>query len=198
MSDALSVAATTSPITLADAKRHLNVSSTADDTLIQDYVNGAAVMLETRGSRAFIDQTRVLKMQTFSDSRYMRNRKITLPRSPLSSVTSITYIDSAGTTQTLSSTSYRTSLADEPGRIAEAYNNTWPATQNIQDDVTVTYVAGHSSASSGVSDPAKQAVRMVVGHWYRNRESVTVGTINNEIAMGVDALMEGEQIEGYA
>jgi len=198
MADYQSTAPTTIPLTVAEAKAQLNVSSTADDLLISDYINAATVMLEKRCRRAFVTQTRKCLMDTFGDTRYVHDRRAYLPVSPVKSVTSITYVDTNGTTTTMPSSDYVVSAYDKPGFVAEAYDATWPVTYGTPNDVTITYVAGHSTVSTGIPKYVKQAVRMVVGHWYRNRESVLVGTISKEIEMGVDALLEPERMEEYS
>lgn len=195
MADYQSIAPTTTPVTLSDAKAHLNVSHNDDDTLITALINSATVTLEARCNRCFVNQTRVLTMRTFDDSRYVRNRRIYPPRSPVSSVSSITYVDSAGTTTTLPSSEYIAGTNGKPGYISEAYNETWPGTRVEDDNVTVTYVAGHSSSSTGVPANIQLAINQLVSHWYRNRENV--GKVGGDIAWTVDALLESEHIEQY-
>ena len=52
----------------------------------------------------------------------------------------------------------------------------------------VTYVAG--GATAGEIDPrVKQAVLLMIGHWYENREAVLTGTISKEVEHAVQALM---------
>ncbi len=58
----------------------------------------------------------------------------------------------------------------------------------------VTYNAGYTA---GVTDEwsapedIKQAVIMLVGHWFENREGVVVGTITTDVKLGVEALIDG-------
>lgn len=198
MSDYTSVAATVKPLSVAEAKRHLNVTHTEDDSLIDDYIGAATAMLEQRTNRCFVTQTRICKMGGFDDTRYVHEREIFLPRSPLASVSSIAYLNSSGVSTTLATSDYLVHTDEKPGKISEAYNATWPATYGVQNDVTVTYLAGHSTASASVPANVKQAVRMLVGHWYRNREATLVGTVSTEIELGLNALLESETVEGYA
>jgi uncharacterized phiE125 gp8 family phage protein len=55
------------------------------------------------------------------------------------------------------------------------------------DAVTVTYVAGYGNASD-CPQLAQHAIRMLVGHWYENRESATVGAEVREVPMAVTRL----------
>lgn len=199
MSDYTSTAATIKALTVADAKTHLNVTHNEDDSLISDYIDAATKVLQDRCGRCFVEETRKLVMNGFDDKRYVHDRVIYLPRSPVSSVSSITYVNSsAGTTSTLASTDYVVSAYDKPGRISEAYNATWPTPRCQPNNVTVTYLTGSSTTTASVPANIKQALRMLVAHWYRNRESALVGTVSTEISMGLDALLESERLEGYA
>lgn len=198
MPDYQTTAPTTLALTLADAKLQLNVSSTIDDSLITSHIKAATLMLENRTNRCFVTQTRKLLMQSFYDEQHMRDRYVVLPRSPVKSVSSITYVASEGTTTTLPSSDYTASIYDQPSKIGEAYNAVWPDVRHQPNAVVVTYVAGHSTVSAGVPENVKHAIRMVVGHWYRNREAVLTGSISKEIEMGVDALLESEHVERYA
>lgn len=198
MSDIQSTAPTTLALTLAEAKQQLNVSSTADDALITRKIKAATTMLEDKTQRAFVTQTRTLKMDSFYDCRFVRGRRIYPPRSPIRSTgMSIVYLDSNGTSTTMPSSDYVVSTGDQPGHISEAYGATWPSVYPQANAVTVTYPVGHSTVSSGVPDKIKEAIGMVVGHLYRNREGVLTGTISKEIELGVDALLMDEMVETY-
>lgn len=200
MADYTSTAATTLALTLAEAKAQMRVTHDREDDLIVDYIKAATRMLEDRTNRCFVTQTRTLKMDSFEDCRYVRGRRIYPARSPIknSSGASITYLDASGVSTTLASSDYVVSTGDMPGFFAEAYNATFPSVYPQPNSVTITYVAGHSTVSSGVPPHIKQAIRMVAEHWYRNRGAVLTGTISKEIELGVDALLASEMVETYA
>lgn len=198
MSDYTSTAATIKALTVAEAKAHLNVTHAEDDGLISDYIDAATALLETRTNRCFVEQTRKCEMNGFDDRRYVRDRVIHVPRSPLNTVSSIVYLSGTNVSTTLPSSDYIVSSHDRPGRISEAYNATWPDTYGVENDVTITYLTGSSTTTTGVPANVRQAIRMLVAHWYRNREAVLVGTVSAELVLGLNALLEGETIEGYA
>ncbi len=197
MADYQHTAPSNQPVTVPDVKSHLNITISDDDTLLDSYIEAATRLLEDRHQRCFIHQTRTLTMHGWEDPRYVHDRTIYPPRSPLSSVTSIKYIDPTdGTTSTLGSSAYDVSTGDKPGRISEAYNETWPAVRDQSDNITITYVAGHSTASSDVPAPVKLAIKQLVGHWYRQRETVAEVRMQ-EIPYGVAAIMGMEGVESY-
>lgn len=198
MADYTYTAASIKALTVAEAKSHLNVTHTEDDSLISDYIDAATKVIQDRCRRCFVEETRKLVMTGFDDSRYVHARVIFLPRSPVNSVTNIVYTSATNVSTTLASSEYIVSSHESPCRISEAYSGTWPGTYGVADDVTITYLTGSSTTTSGVPANVKQAIRMLVGHWYRNRESALIGTVSSEISWGLDALLEAEHVEGYA
>ena len=188
-------------VSLVEARRHLNISSTYDDLWGEDAVAAATEYVEGRTNRAYRQQSRRLTMRTFDDPRYVHaeggnyyRRRVYFPRGPLLSSTgvSVTYVDVQGTTTTLPSSDYIISDKDRPGHLAESYNATWPYTYNTDNDVTVNYEAGTAT----VPPTIKLAVNMLVAHWYRTREAATDRAFA-DIPYGVDALLGGEQVELY-
>jgi len=57
-----------------------------------------------------------------------------------------------------------------------------------RSNVYLTLTAGWPSPA-GVPHNLKQAIRLLVGHWYENREAATAGGVSAEIQFGVDTLI---------
>ena len=90
----------------------------------------------------------------------------------MSSVTSITYVDAAGVTQTLTGTRLRNVDDYASALIVPAYNAEWPDTLVDVDTVKVRFVAGYANAAA-VPEPLKSWIKLNVAAAYENRESVT-------------------------
>jgi len=135
--------ATTDPVSLTEAKLHLRVDSSADDELIRNLVHAATVWCERYEGRAYCVQTITAKMDKWTD-------EIVLPVAPLLKVDSVSYIDTAGTTQTLASTFYNVDTTREPGRITLAYQKTWPALYAVPDAITIVYKVGYATSFASV------------------------------------------------
>jgi len=185
------VDATIEPVTLTEAKAHVRVTGTDEDTLITSLIIAARQHIEDLTGRAFIQQTWVLKMDQFP-----ADNLITLPRCPALSVTSIGYVDTDGNSQTVSSANYQTDLSSEPARIFPDpdASDTWPGTDDVLDAVTVTYTAGYGTSASSVPQWIKQAVLLLVGHWYENREAAGVRAVGTETAMALQSLMWQDRV----
>lgn len=111
-----------------------------------------------------------------------------VPMPPLQSVVSIQYIDTAGATQTLATTEYKVDSKNKPGRIAEAFGKTWPATRAEINAVTVQFTAGFGDTGNDVPENVKLGMQLLIGTWYRNHESVITGTIATRLPDGIEAL----------
>lgn len=174
------VAPTVEPITLQDAKDFLRVDQVNDDDLITSLIVGARQRVETILRRALVTQTLRLKADRFPvycgnnawefNGRSIRQNAILLPMPPVQSVSSITYLDSAGASQTFDTGSYVVDTDGEPARITLAYGACWPITQCVSGAVTVTFVAGYGLADA-VPEGIKTAMKFLVSHWYENRSA---------------------------
>ncbi len=165
------------PLTTAQAKAHLRVDISDDDTLIDAIILAARKRLETDSSLALITQTLEMTLDCFPPG----NCPIQLKRPPLQSVTSIKYIDTDGVEQTWSSSLYRVDTASRPSRITPAYDESYPSTREVTGAVTIRFVAGYGDASTNVPEDLIQALKMLIGHFYENREDVITGTISSQL-----------------
>lgn len=184
-SPAASGAPGTEPVSTADAKSWMRVDLSDDNDLIDFLIAAARERLEEDAGRSLITQTWELKLDRFPSSDLTA---IVLPRPPLISVSSITYVDEDGDTQTWSSAEYDVDANSEPGRITPAYNYTWPSTRDQANAVTITFVAGYGAASA-VPKKILAAIKFLAAHWYEHRESVVIGTITSSVPDTWEALV---------
>ena len=167
------------PFLTADAKSHLRVDLSDDDTLIDNLILAARNRLEVDTGRALITQTWDMFMDKFPDN----NGAIQVPKPPLQSVTSLKYIDTDGVEQTWDSSNYRVDTDSEPGRITPAYNVSWPTPRSVTNAVTIRYICGYGDATTDIERALLQAMLMLIGHWYENREAVIAGVAVNSVPM---------------
>lgn len=160
----VSSAPATEPITATEAKLFARISTTADDALVTDLITAARVYAEPILNRTFVDTTFVWTLDAFPAG----GRPLLFPRPPLSAVTSITYVDSDGTTQTWSSSLYDTDTATLVGRVLPAFGQSYPATRAQMNAVTVTYVAGDGAIGVQRED-VKLLMKVLVAESYEKR-----------------------------
>lgn len=182
------------PIPTSEAKDHLRVDSTAEDSLIDGLVSAARSLSEQKTRRAFVQQTLDYQVDDFPDF----DGDIRLPRPPLQSVSQVTYTTTDGVVNTVSSSKYVVDSNSEPGRIVLKDGEDWPDDElQVGGAVSVRYIAGYSSNATGVPVQIRQAMKLMIGHWYENREQTVVGNITHEIPLGADALLSSPKFEGW-
>ena len=177
-------AAVIKPVTVAECAASLNVSNTDDYAFISDLIDGAIDYYEKRTARQLCTATWRLYLDSFP-------LEVELERLPVASVSSITYVDTDGTTQTLAASGYQTDLTDSnrPARIIPAYGQVWPAVRgDTLNAVTIQFIAGWTTAAL-VPASIKRALIAIVGHWFENREPVNIGNINTILPHYLDALI---------
>ena len=182
------------PVSASEAKAHLRVDTTADDTYIGTLITVARQNVESHLRRSLINQTWEVVLDAFPAG------VIRLPKPPLASVTSIKYTDDEGNESTYSSANYVVDSDTEPGRVVLKSGQTWPAvTLAAANGVRVRYVAGYGAAGSNVPQAIRQAILLVIGSLYENREDVLVaqGVSIGVLPFGVVALLAPYRIYGW-
>ncbi|RMF11098.1 MAG: hypothetical protein D6773_00370 [Alphaproteobacteria bacterium] len=181
------VAPAVTPVSLAEAKAHLNVDFADDDALITALIDAATEYFDgwsgTLG-RALITQTWQQAMSAFPAS-----VRLWLPLAPVQSITSVQYYDAADVLQTFAASNYRLQ-ADGAGPYIELVSGaSWPNVGVRDDAVIVTFVAGYGNTGADVPEPIRQAILLLIGHLYENREAVTVGVSAADLPLGVSHLV---------
>lgn len=170
------VAPTAEPVTLEEVREHGRIDGSEEDALLTSLALAARVGVEAYLGRVLMSSTYTTTFECFPGS----YGELRLPQSkwPVSSVSGVTYIDSAGDSQTLATSVYELVKGDTRGRLNLKYGQTWPSTRVHAgaENVTVTYVAGYEDAAS-VPDPIKTAIKMLVLELYENRQATAEARI---------------------
>ena len=181
-------AATSYPVSLTEAKSHLKVDTTADDTYITSIIKAATQLSEEYTNRFFID---TVIEQTCSDFAQLQ----TLFKSKVSAVAHVKYYDSDNSLQTLSATIYDTQLKYEPSQIQLADDKSFPEITKRNDAVVARYTVGYGASASDVPEIIKQAILLTIGNFYQNRNSVVIGRIATELPMNVKWLLDTYKVQ---
>lgn len=179
------------PVSLLAAKHQANVVADDDDPLLEAYIQAARELVERDTCRSFITRTLRYRGLAFPCEDWLA-----LPSPPLQSVTSIKYYDSDNVLQTLDAAEYSVDTDREPGVVWLTYGSSWPDTYERHDAIEITYNAGYGDDEDDVPMRARQAIQLIVAHWYRNREAVTVG-VTKEIEIAYRALTNSLRVLTY-
>jgi uncharacterized phiE125 gp8 family phage protein len=185
---------TVTPLSLDEVKMHLRLStaSTVEDPLLIALVKSAAAVGENMCMRPFTPHTYQLSLDSFPAE------GITLPwGSPLSTDAGdvvITYVDSSGAAQTLSSTAFTIDDQSQPAFLTPSSDNDWPETEDQINAVTVRYVAGYPISGGDPTTPEaiKSWMKLQVGSLYEHREAavIAIGSGSVQAMPFVDGLLD--------
>jgi uncharacterized phiE125 gp8 family phage protein len=136
------------PLTLLEAKDHLRVTGTADDYKILGLIIAVREWAESFTHRRFITQTWDWTLDDYPATDW--GGWIDVPFGALQSVSAITYLDSAGDTQTLtgSPAQFQYDIGSDPGRIAALYGEAWPSARGDLSGITARITVGYGLAAA--------------------------------------------------
>ncbi len=163
---------------------------TEEDDLLEDYISAAREFLETQTKQVFCESS----FEIFLNE-WPLNGRVEFPISPIISIVSFEYIDANSAYVAIDPTSYFEALYDAPPYLIYGSAG-WPSVNCRPGAIRLEVRAGYASAGSPsdairVPHMAKQAIKMLVGHWYENRETVatTPGVIPASVPLGWDDLI---------
>lgn len=181
-------------IETADMKVQLRVDTADDDAYIASLVKMAVEFLDGRDGRlgrALITQDWKLSVPCFDD--YSR---IHIPLPPLQSVEEIQYYDLEETLHTADLADFDVFKAHDWAYIVPKTGKAWPGVASRPDAYQITFKAGFGDAASDIPLTVIQAIKLLVGHWYENREETTDIALVS-IPLGAEALLARHRI-GWA
>lgn len=169
-----------------------------EDNLLSLYNIAARKYVEKLTGRALITQTYQLYLDRwpennrFNEWLHPNGGQILLPYPPLQTVTSIKYYGEDDTEYTFSSDDYEVdNISEFKGRIATRAGSQWP-TENLRilNPIKIEYVTGYGDDAADVPEEYKIAIKMLVGHFYENREATAINKmIPDYIKMGISELL---------
>jgi uncharacterized phiE125 gp8 family phage protein len=169
------------PLTLAEAKDFLRVTQDDDDSVITALIASARVLVEAQTRRALITQ----QWRIVRDA-WPTNGRVWIAPSPLIAITAARVYESDGTTVTIDPENFAFNAAAAPAHVSFA---PWAVPQpgrltgGIEIDITV----GYGGDASAVPEPLRQAMRLLIAHWYENR--AVVASTTSVLPASVSALL---------
>lgn len=185
-------APTAEPVTLTEAKEHLRITHSNEDSFITKLVKVARQRSETLTKLALASAT-----FKYTIDKFPADEVITLPMPPLEEVSSVKYLDTDGVEYTLDSGDYIV-YDDVPAKIIPAYNQNFPDIELYPiGAVRITYKAGYREfeeedeiQSLIIPEEIKQAMLLIIADYYEHREDLLAsGHIPKVIPFGAEALL---------
>lgn len=172
------------PVTAQELKAHLRVTSSAEDSVINDCLDTAIAMLDAEGElgAAMISQTWA---ETFFRVPPVGG-DLALGLGPVSEISAVEYRDQAGAWHVADLADF--DLYDGGGR-PFVRSRAWPSIGDFPDAIKITFVAGYGATASDVPAPLRQAIKLLAANFYEIREPVVLGVTPAEMPISVDRLI---------
>jgi len=169
------------PVSFAEAKAYLRVEHDDDDDVIAALIAAARLYVEAQTRRALITQSWRLSLDGWPQT-----GRLDVRPAPLQTLDAARVYDALSTTQAVDVAAFVVDTAGsalifapwalpQPARIAAG----------IELDVTV----GYGDAVIDVPEPLRQAIRLLLAHWYENRGLATTGANYALLPATVPALL---------
>jgi uncharacterized phiE125 gp8 family phage protein len=157
------------PITLAEAKQFIRVEHDDDDDIIAALIAGSRIHVETQTRRALITQSWRLVRDVWPELGCVPVLPV-----PLRTLDAARVHKSDGSTLALDIAAFAVDKAAAPARLAFA-RGALPAPERTVGGIEIDVTCGYGDAPQNVPEPLRQAIRLLVAHWYENRGLVAIG-----------------------
>ncbi|MCB1549189.1 MAG: head-tail connector protein [Hyphomicrobiaceae bacterium] len=159
------------PVSLAEAKAHLRIDTDDEDIFLASLVTTSRLHVEVVLSAALITQTWTLVRDAWPQGRILA-----LPLRPLRGVTSISVRDGAGLLHPAPLSEFIVDTTAVVPRIVRKLGTSWPAPGLPANGIEIVFTAGYGDTAADVPAPIRQALLLLVAHWYEHRDPSEVGS----------------------
>lgn len=191
------------PVSLAEVKLHLRVDIPDDDALILALISSARQMAEMLTNRQLLTATWNQVLDAFPGPSLMGvpagtpysipAHAILIPKGPVQSVSSITYLDMNSNLITMPPQDYVVTSTDDLTRITPVFGKIWQPTLPQIGAVSVQFVAGYGD-SILVPAGIKHWIKLRVDSLYNQRGEVAFARGRMDKLPYVDALLDPYRI----
>lgn len=121
-------------------------------------------------------------------NRALRDGVVKIPLSPVASLTQVRVRNAAGAMEPVGAGNYVAVLVGRPQRIVRT-NGAWPIPAVPAAGIEIEFTAGFGSAAADVPAPIRQALLLLIAHWYEHRDPFEIGAPQTSIPSAVSRLL---------
>jgi len=177
------------PVTFEEAKLHARVEHSEEDTLIQGMIEAATVYCEKIQKKMYGRQTWQVAFDHFP-----MYPEIILRKAPFHSLKKFYYRNELS--EEVLFVEGSDFMVDDTGLFAkiillEAFR--FPTDHASGNAFRIEFDCGNDDMAD-VEATVRQAILMLVSHWYDNRGSVVIGVVSKELEFAVSALLGPDRV----
>lgn len=169
------------PLSLAEAKAFLRVETSDDDDVIGALIAGARIHVEAQTRRALITQGWRLSRDAWPE-----DGRLTIVPAPLQALTAARVYDFEGLAHDVDTQAF---VLDKGASVIAFAPWAVPAPGRVAAGIELDVTVGYGAAAADVPEALRQAIRLLVAHWYENRGLVTTGANYSPLPQSVAALI---------
>lgn len=179
----LTAAPALEPVTLAEAKAHLRIEETSEDSFIAALIETSRLHIEAALGLALITQSWSYRLDAWPEE-----CAVVLPLRPVQAIAAVRVTATDGSLATLEPDRYILDGASAPPRLHPKIGP-WPEPGVRAQGIEIAFTAGFGDEAASVPAPIRQALLMLVAHWHEHREPVLAGSAAQVIPDTVSSLL---------
>jgi len=152
------------PLSLAEAKSHLRIDGNDDNMLLASLILTSRLHIEAALGLALVTQS----WAWFLD-KWPRGLVLTLPMRPVQSITAVRVRAADDSALTIAPEFYDLDGKGVPPRLALSRVSPLPLPGRHTNGIEIDFVAGFGATAASVPAPVRQALLLLVAHWYEHR-----------------------------
>ena len=164
----LTTAATEEPVDPGELTMRARINTSSEGSMLTEMLAEALDAAELHTGSRFITQTWTAYYDRFADLVHG------LPFGPVSSITSLTYIDNDGDTQTVATSVYELGSQYGVGRVRLKFDQSWPTDVRLHEDVVIVKAVYGYGAKAAVPLSIKAAIILHAANAYDQRGEAVV------------------------
>lgn len=179
------------PVTAQECMDHVRETDAGQTSYISALLSAAVEYMDGQGVLG-----RAMITQTWRQYLPASPGRVALLMPSVQSVTAIGYFDADNTQQAATLSDFNVFGPADRTTVEPKPNAAWPVAFERPDAIWVDFTAGYGDAASDVPDPLKHAIKMLVSHWYEQRESTSEKLVQT-VPYGFEALTEAYRAHWY-
>lgn len=196
------------PVTLAEAKEHCRIDGTADDDYVAALITAAREMVTRLTGRALITESWKLVLDCWPSTNndewwdgvreapitVLEAGQIELHRAPFLALTSVKTFDESNAETVWASSNYYTSSRHGYGRLIKRRGSVWPIPDRDVAGIEIAFTIGYGPGAAAVPSALRQAIKMLVLHWYDNRMPASECASSELMPMGLGSILSAYRV----
>ena len=176
------------PVTLAEAKHFIRLEHDDDDDIIVALIAGSRIHVETQTRRALITQSWRLVRDVWPELGCVPVLPV-----PLRTLDAARVYKSDDSTLAIDAAAFTVDKAAAPARLSFT-RGALAAPERRVAGIEIDVTCGYGAAPENVPEPLRQAIRLLVAHWYENRGLVAAADKSTVLPSTVAALISSYRV----